>query len=90
MNKVNDIFLNKLPFIDLHGYDKASAIVAINDFILENSLLKNDEILIIHGIGTGILKNTVKEVLQKNKLVTEYKILITNPGCTVAKILVNH
>lgn len=87
MKPTNDIFLNRLPFIDLHGYDRISATVAINDFVLENSLLNNKEILIIHGIGEGILKKTVKETLQKNKLVIEYEIVSTNTGCTIAKIL---
>lgn len=87
MTKTNDIFLDRLPSIDLHGFDKESAIVAVNDFVLESHLQNNEEILIIHGIGTGILKNAVQETLKKNKLVIEYKISSSNVGCTVVKIL---
>ena len=84
--KVNDIFLDRLPSIDLHGYDRESARVAVNDFILENKILNNLEILIIHGIGEGIIKNTVHYELSRNKSVLEYKIALNNIGCTIVKL----
>ena len=56
---MKDIFLERYPKIDLHGYDRDSARVAVNDFIDENIILGNDTILIIHGIGTGIIKKEV-------------------------------
>jgi len=86
MTKTNDIFLDMLPHIDLHGYDRESARVAVNDFVLENKLLNNKEILIIHGIGEGILKEIVHKELSKNKSVQEYKIANNNVGCTIVKI----
>lgn len=86
MSKTNDIFLDLLPSIDLHGYDRESAKVALNDFILENKILKNKEILIIHGIGKGIVKQTVQQTLSENKNIIEYKIVGSNIGCTTAKI----
>lgn len=86
MTKTNDIFLDMLPCIDLHGYDRESARVAVNDFILENILLNKKEILIIHGIGEGILKEIVHKELSKNKSVHEYKIANNNVGCTIVKI----
>ena len=39
---MEDIFINRLPTIDLHGYDTASAKVATNDFISDNIILKKD------------------------------------------------
>ena len=86
MTKVNDIFLDMLPSIDLHGYDRESARVAVNDFILENQILKREEFIIIHGIGEGIIKNTVHKELARNKNVLEYKIAMNNLGCTIVKI----
>ena len=53
---MEDIFLKKLPFIDLHGYDIETARVATNDFINDNIILKNKKILIIHGKGKGLVK----------------------------------
>ena len=85
-NIIYDIFLERYPKIDLHGYDKDSARVAVNDFIEENIILGNDTIVIIHGIGTGVLKKEIGEVLKNNKNVYEYHIDNFNPGCTVAKL----
>ena len=81
-----DIFLNRYPSIDLHGFDRDSARVAVNDFVDENIFLKNEIIVIIHGIGTGIVKKEVHEALRVNKNVIEYKTDNFNSGCTVVKL----
>ena len=81
-----DIFLNRYPSIDLHGFDRDSARVAVNDFVDENIFLKNEMIVIIHGIGTGIVKREVHEALRVNKKVLEYKTDNFNSGCTVVKL----
>lgn len=86
MNKTNDIFLNMLPVLDLHGYTKDEARVATNDFILENKLQGKYEVIIIHGIGKGIVKNSVKQTLDKNNLVLKHNIMSRNIGCTIVKI----
>ena len=64
---MEDIFINRLPTIDLHGYDTASAKVATNDFISDNIILKKDKIIIIHGIGTGVLKSGLQDILRRNR-----------------------
>ena len=81
-----DIFLNRYPSIDLHGFDRESARVAVNDFVEENIILKNKIIVIIHGIGTGIVKRSVHDTLMVNKNVLEYKTDNFNAGCTVVKL----
>lgn len=81
-----DIFLNRYPSIDLHGYDRDSARMTVNDFVDENIFLKNEMIVIIHGIGTGIVKKEVHEALRVNKNVLEYKTDNFNSGCTVVKL----
>lgn len=81
-----DIFLNRYPSIDLHGYDRDSARMTVNDFVDENVFLKNEIIVIIHGIGTGIVKKEVHEALRVNKKVLEYKTDNFNSGCTVVKL----
>lgn len=86
MNLNSLLFIDNLPALDLHGYDRNSAKVAINDFINDNFKLKNNFVVIIHGIGSGILKNITQITLKQNKLVTEYKIYPFNVGCTVAHI----
>jgi len=84
--KTNDIFLDMLPSIDLHGYDRDTARVAVNDFILESKILNKKEILIIHGLGTGIVKESVHQTLSQNKYVLDYKLASNNLGCTIVKI----
>ncbi|MDD2495929.1 MAG: Smr/MutS family protein [Tissierellia bacterium] len=87
MKKIfEDIFTKNLPTLDLHGYDRYTAGVAVNDFILENSKLKYHEVVIIHGIGIGIIKKTVHDNLKSNRLVTEYKLHNFNIGMTIVKI----
>ena len=84
--KINDIFLDMLPSIDLHGYDRESARVAVNDFVLENKILNNMEFVIIHGIGDGIVKEAVHKELSRNKNVLDYKISFNNVGCTIVRL----
>ena len=80
--QVHDIFLDNLPKIDLHGFDKESARVITNDLISEAIYLGYKEIIIIHGIGTGIVKKSVHETLSRNKHVESYKLDNFNNGCT--------
>ena len=89
MGEVYDIFLDRYPKIDLHGYDRDSARVATNDFINENIILGNDTLVIIHGIGSGIVKKEVHEVLSTNKDVIDYKTDNFNSGCTIVKLDIN-
>lgn len=80
------ILYNNLPKIDLHGYDRDYARIQINDFIQDNYYQKNEKVIIIHGIGTGILRKTTQETLKKNKLVKAYKLDNFNAGTTVVEI----
>lgn len=86
MNLNDIIFINNLPTLDLHGFDRQTAKVAIDDFINDNIKMKNSFIVIIHGIGSGILKDITQKTLAINKKVIEYKIYPFNVGCTIAKI----
>ncbi len=86
MNLNDIIFIDNLPTLDLHGFDRQTAKVAIDDFINDNIKMKNSFIVIVHGIGSGILKETTQKTLAINKKVIEYKIYPFNVGCTIAKI----
>ena len=87
--KVYDIFLDRLPKLDLHGYDRDCARVAVDDFINEAVIMGYSEVVIIHGIGSGIVKKEVHEALRVNKDVLEYKTDNFNSGCTVVKIKID-
>ena len=84
--QIYNIFLDRLPKIDLHGYDKESARVMTNDFVDEAIALGYKQIVIIHGIGAGIVKESVHETLAKNKKVLSYKLDNFNNGCTVVEL----
>ena len=84
--EVYDIFLDRLPRIDLHGYDRDSARVRVNDFIDEAVFMGYSEILIIHGIGDGIVKDMVHYVLSRRKDILSYNVVPENIGCTVVRI----
>ena len=87
MMNINDIiFIENLPKLDLHGFTKDIANVYINDFINDNIKLKNEFIVIIHGIGSGALRTQTKETLTKNKNVLEFKTYYYNQGCTIVKL----
>lgn len=84
---MDDIFLSRYPKIDLHGYDRDSARMMVNDFIRDNYEMGIDTVIIIHGKGLGILRKEVHEALRVNKLVLEYKSDNFNDGCTIVKII---
>ena len=82
----NYMLFDKLPSIDLHGYDRDTARVAINDFINDSIKQKYELVSIIHGIGSGIIRNTVIETIKNNKKVLEYKSNYFNRGETIIKL----
>lgn len=77
---------SNLPTLDLHGIDRDYARILINDFIRDNYKLKNEKIVIIHGIGTGIIRKTTHETLKKNPIVDSYKIDNFNVGMTIVQL----
>ncbi len=83
MNLNSIIFIDSYPKLDIHGYDRETGRVAINDFIKDNIKLKNNIIVIVHGKGSGILKTMTKETLKHNRYVIDHKIYNFNDGCTV-------
>ena len=78
---------DNLPSLDLHGIDRDYAKILINEFIKDNYKIKNNRVIIIHGIGTGIIKKTTQETLKKNTLVENFKIDNFYPGITVVNIV---
>ncbi len=89
MSTLDDlVFINNLPKLDLHGFDRFCAQVAINDFIRDNVKLKNEFVVIVHGIGSGVLRKQVGITLKQSKQVVAYKTYYFNQGCTIIQIKV--
>ena len=86
MSEIDDIFIKNLPTIDLHGFDRDGARVATNDFVDEAVLMGWGEVVIVHGIGSGIVKMAVQEALFRNKKVVNYHVYGGNVGCTIVQI----
>lgn len=85
--KIDEVlFIDSLPKLDLHGYDRDSARIMVNDFIIDNIKMGNSVINIVHGIGSGILREEVIKTLSRNKYVEEFKNYYANRGCMLVKI----
>lgn len=85
--KLSDIiFIDQFPSLDLHGYDRDYARIKINEFVQDNYIMKNEFIVIIHGVGSGALRQETLETLKRNKKVIECQVFKGNIGCTIAKI----
>ena len=86
MNLDEIIYLDNLPSIDLHGLDRDTARVKVSEFVKDNKAMKNKIICIVHGVGSGIVKNEVHKYLKNNKDIEDYKLFYNNVGCTIVKI----
>lgn len=86
MKKIDNPFIALYPKLDLHGLDKISAVIKTKEFITDSLKLKNYDIIIIHGKGSGILKESVHEYLKSEKRVIEYKTDNWNDGITIVKL----
>ena len=58
----------------------------LNDFVNDNFKLKQELFVVIHGIGSGILKDTTIKTLKTNKLVKEFQIDFYNVGSTIVRL----
>lgn len=78
--------ISNIPTLDLHGEIRGHARILVNEFIRDNIKMGKYEIAIIHGIGEGIIKKEVHDLLKKHKDVLEYHLDNFNSGCTLVKI----
>lgn len=90
MNKIiNDPFTARFPRKDIHGETSLTCIAVINEFIKDNIKLKNKNIIIIHGKGTGILKKATHDLLKHHHDVIKYYINGLNDGETIVELKIN-
>lgn len=82
----NDVFLNILPSLDLHGNTSDMIEVLIREFLNDNYKLKNFKVVIVHGKGEGILKRKTHEILSRDKRVVKYYLDGFNTGCTIVEM----
>ena len=90
MNKIiRDPFTCRYPVIDIHGETSETCRAVIDSFIRDNIHLKEENIIIIHGKGTGILKKATHEYLKRHKDVIKYYIDPLNDGQTIINIRIH-
>lgn len=82
---INPFTIN-LPTLDLHQETIDISIYLINNFINENILLKENKLLIIHGIGKKTLQKAVRDYLNENKLVSKIELDPHNDGVTIVHL----
>ena len=85
MKKYIDPFTINLPSLDLHGENRQSAIVLVNDFIKDNIKLRNKTIVIIHGKGSFVLRDFIHDYLKKDDRIESYNLDI-NTGQTIVNL----
>lgn len=88
MNKPN-AFTYFYPSLDLHGETTYTMIAPLNSFIDDNIKLKNENVMIIHGKGSGALKKATHEYLKKDKRVKKFYLDNWNEGCTIVQIILD-
>lgn len=79
-------FWSYYPTIDLHGEFAVTAYTIVNEFITDQIKLKQEYIAIIHGKGTGILKDEVHRILKEDKRVLNYHLDPGNLGQTLVHL----
>ncbi len=77
---------NNIPQLDLHGETRDTARILIKEFISDNIKIGNYKVLIIHGIGSGIIRKETHNVLKQDARVKKFYIDFFNIGCTVVEI----
>ena len=80
------VFTSKSPRIDLHGENPEVILYIILDFINYNIKLGHEYVGIVHGKGTGTIKNKVHEILKKQENVISFKLNNWNTGETIVRL----
>ena len=78
--------LDRYPKLDVHGETRNTIYTVIKEFIKENIKMKNETILIIHGKGSGLLKQEIYYYLKQWKEVKSYHLDVWNQGITIIEL----
>ncbi len=81
--------ISHYPSIDLHGEFAATAYTVVTGFITDHVKLKDPYVVIIHGKGSGKLKEEVHHILAHDKRVLGYHLDPWNLGQTIVHIKID-
>ncbi len=62
------------PEIDLRGMESLEGVLAAERYLDSAALAKMKTVTIIHGKGTGALREAIQQMLKRNKLVKSYRL----------------
>ncbi len=74
------------PKIDLHGEYVTTSYTVVEEFLADHIKLKDEIVVIIHGKGSGKLKEEVHRILKKDKRVLEFHLDPMNLGQTLVHL----
>lgn len=80
------LYREHMPKLDLHGKDREITRILVKEFLYDEWRMRERDVAIIHGIGTGALKEEVLRLLKNNPYVEEYSIDPFNSGCTLVRL----
>ena len=66
--------------VDLRGMDSVEAISVLERYLDEAMRSNMSSVRIIHGKGTGVLRNAVQQSLRKNKFVKKFRLGVYGEG----------
>ena len=62
------------PEIDLRGMESLEAVLAAERYLDSAVMANMKTVTIIHGKGTGALREAIQQMLKRNKLVKSYRL----------------
>ena len=68
--------------IDLHGMHVDDALRAVESAINDCVLAGANQLEVIHGLGSGKIKNALHRMLADTTVVKSFRLDLTNPGIT--------
>ena len=74
MKKFIDPFLYNAPQLDIHGFDRYGAVAMVKNFIDNCVRIDSKKIVIVHGKGTGKLREGIHKFLKTNSHVKSFRI----------------
>jgi len=60
--------------LDLRGMDSVDAVIAAEQYLDNAVMAKLKTVRIVHGKGTGVLRDSIQQMLRKNKLVKSFRL----------------
>lgn len=78
--------LDKYPKLDVHGETRDTIYTILKNFVQDNIKLKKQTIIVVHGKGSGILKEEIHYYLKQWKEIKSFHLHYWNQGVTIIEL----